>query len=420
MSSEVLLEHATSGHVSDSDVAIRVDSLGKCYRIYDKPEHRLWQGLFRGRKQFFREFWALRDVSFEVRRGETVGIIGRNGSGKSTLLQLICGTLTPTTGNTTVNGRVSALLELGAGFSPEFTGRENVYMNGTVLGLSHREIDERFGAIAAFADIGDFISQPVKTYSSGMYVRLAFAIAVAVDPDILIIDEALSVGDLAFQNKCMARIREMSARGATILFVSHDLSTSQVICHHAIWLDGGRVVRAGDPVQVCRDYYVASLGESARSLPAREVIPQQETGMARFTEARILDWSNDHSARFRVGDRLTVRFALHAIEALEPCVFALSIYRADGDWLIGQSSREAHIFWPACGQGEVLKGEAVFEGLSLAPGEYRIALAAFSQDLAICYGMTGILPGFSVVADYPTWGKFIHPVAWRPLPELRR
>lgn len=414
MSSEMLAD-ATLGRVNDADIAIRVDGLGKCYQIYDRPEHRLWQGLLRGRKQFFREFWALKDVSFEVRKGETVGIIGRNGSGKSTLLQMICGMLTPTAGTIHTEGRISALLELGAGFNPEFTGRENVFLNGALLGMTRQEIEARFDSIAGFADIGDFIDQPVKTYSSGMYVRLAFAIAVAADPDILVVDEALSVGDLAFQNKCMARIRGMSERGATILFVSHDLSTSQVICHRAIWLGGGRVMRAGDPVQVCREYYIASLGESARLLPAREVIPQQETGMARFTEARVVDWSSDRVARFRVGDPLTVRFALHALADLEPSVFAISIYRADGDWLIGQSSREAEVVWPGCKHGETLHGEAVFERLSLAPGEYRIALAAFSRDLSICYGMTGMLPGFSVVANYPTWGKFIHPVAWHAL-----
>jgi lipopolysaccharide transport system ATP-binding protein len=175
MSSSALATPVEPDLSADSDVVIRVENLSKCYQIYDKPQHRLFQGLFRGRKQFFREFWALKDVSFEVRRGETVGIIGRNGSGKSTLLQMICGTLTPTAGSIDVRGRVGALLELGAGFNPEFTGRENVYMSGAVLGLNKAEVDTRFDDIAAFADIGDFIEQPVKTYSSGMFVRLAFA-----------------------------------------------------------------------------------------------------------------------------------------------------------------------------------------------------------------------------------------------------
>src|ERR1700754_1036371 len=186
-----------------SEVEIRVSRLGKCYHVYEKPAHRLLQMLWRGRKNYFREFWAVEDVSFEIRRGETVGIIGRIGAGKSTLLQMICGTLNPSSGTIEVNGKVAALLELGAGFNPEFTGRENVYLAASLYGLSSAEVDARFAAIAAFADIGEFIEQPVKTYSSGMFVRLAFAVIAHVDADILVVDEALSVGDAYFQQKCM-------------------------------------------------------------------------------------------------------------------------------------------------------------------------------------------------------------------------
>ena len=204
-----------------SDVAIKVDNLCKCYQIYDKPRDRLFQMLMRGHRQYYREFWALTDVSFEIKRGETVGIIGRNGSGKSTLLQMVCGTLNPTSGSIQTSGRIAALLELGSGFNFEFTGRENVYMNGSVLGLSKEEIDACFDDIAAFADIGDFIEQPVKTYSSGMMVRLAFAVQATIEPDILIVDEALAVGDEKFQRKCFARLEALKARGTSILFVSH-------------------------------------------------------------------------------------------------------------------------------------------------------------------------------------------------------
>ena len=268
----------------------------------------------------------------------------------------------------------------------------------------------------AFADIGDHLEQPVKTYSSGMYMRLAFSIAVAVEPDILIVDEALSVGDFAFQNKCMARIRKMSDNGMTILFVSHDLSTTQVICKRVIWLDHGRLVKVGDPVQVSREYYIASLGNAADAMPKEEVITQQDTGLARFNELRVVNWSIQATPQFSVGEQVTIRFTLAALAALEPSIFGLSIYRADGDWLIGQSSREAAVVWPACRDGETIKGQITLDGLCLAPGDYRIALAAYSQDLAICYGMTGILPGFTVVANYPTWGKFIHPINWELLP----
>lgn len=235
--------------MSSSDIAIRVQNLSKCYPIYDAPRDRLkqfvvprLQGLV-GRKtakQYFREFWALRDVSFEVKKGETVGIIGRNGSGKSTLLQIICGTLNPTKGGVETRGRIAALLELGAGFNPEFTGRENVYLNAAVLGLSNEEIDTRFDEIAAFADIGDFIERPVKTYSSGMMVRLAFAVAIHVDPEILIVDEALSVGDAYFQAKCAHRIRSIISKGVTVLFVSHDTASVKSLCSRAILLDSGR------------------------------------------------------------------------------------------------------------------------------------------------------------------------------------
>src|SRR3990167_2532409 len=196
-----------------SETAIKITNLSKCYHIYDKPHDRLLQMLMRGRKQYYREFWALNDVSFEIKKGETVGIIGRNGSGKSTLLQMICGTLNPTKGQVETHGRIAALLELGSGFNPEFTGRENVYMNASVLGLSNEEIDARFDDIAAFADIGEFIEQPVKTYSSGMMVRLAFAVIAHVDADILVIDEALSVGDAFFTQKCMRFLRKFMEKG---------------------------------------------------------------------------------------------------------------------------------------------------------------------------------------------------------------
>jgi lipopolysaccharide transport system ATP-binding protein len=237
-----------------SEIAIKVEGLGKYYEIYDRPRDRLFQMLARGRKQFFHEFWALRNVSFEVMRGETVGIIGRNGSGKSTLLQLICGTLHPSLGDVMVNGRVAALLELGAGFNPEFSGRENVYLNGLLLGLSREEMAARFDAIAAFADIGEHLDQPVKTYSSGMYLRLAFAVAAHIEPDVLIVDEALAVGDIRFQNKCLRKLNEFRETGAAVLFVSHSPNVVEAFCDRVIWLDKGVMKAQGDPARLIRDY----------------------------------------------------------------------------------------------------------------------------------------------------------------------
>lgn len=233
--------------------AIEVRNLGKCYQVYNRPIDRLKQAACRGRRTFYREFWALRDVSFNVGRGETLGVIGRNGSGKSTLLQIICGTLAPTTGEVRVNGSVSALLELGAGFNKEFTGRENVYTAGAIRGLTRRQIDALFDKIADFADIGDFIDQPVKTYSSGMYVRLAFAVAAQVRPDILVVDEALAVGDVFFRQKCHAFMRDDLADTTKIL-VTHDLATISHHCDRAIVLHRGRSVFDGEPKDAVAHY----------------------------------------------------------------------------------------------------------------------------------------------------------------------
>lgn len=247
-----------------SDIAIKVQNLSKCYQIYDNPRDRLKQFIaprlqsltWQKPKQYFHEFWALRDVSFEVKKGETVGIIGRNGSGKSTLLQMICGTLYPTAGSVETSGKVAALLELGSGFNPEFTGRENVYLNASVLGLSIKEIDERFQDIVVFSDIGNFIEQPVKTYSSGMMVRLAFAVIAHVDADILIVDEALSVGDAFFTQKCMRFLREFMKTG-TVLFVSHDTVAVVNLCNKAILLNHGQLAEAGTPKDVIKHYLAA-------------------------------------------------------------------------------------------------------------------------------------------------------------------
>jgi len=247
------------------DIAIKLEGLSKCFQIYEQPHHRLLQGLFRGKKQYFNEFWALRNISFQVEKGETVGIIGRNGSGKSTLLQIICGTLTPTGGSVDTCGRVAALLELGSGFNPEFTGRENIYFNAAVLGLSKEEVDERYADIVAFADINQFMEQPVKTYSSGMYIRLAFAIIAHVNADILVIDEALAVGDTFFTQKCMRFLRGFMKTG-TVLFVSHDTAAVKNLCNRAIWLEQGKMLQEGSPKQICELYsqafYEAQQGKS--------------------------------------------------------------------------------------------------------------------------------------------------------------
>jgi homopolymeric O-antigen transport system ATP-binding protein len=272
-----------------SEFAITVENVAKHYVMFARPEDRLKQMVVprlerligRQPRRYFQDFAAVDDISFSVRRGETVGIIGRNGSGKSTMLQMICGTLQPTAGKITVNGRIAALLELGAGFNPEFTGRENVYLNAAILGLTRAETDARFDAIAGFADIGIFIDQPVKTYSSGMYVRLAFAVAINVEPDILVVDEALAVGDEAFQRKCFARIEQIRDRGATILFVSHGAQTIVQLCDRALLFDRGEMILDGRPKTVVNQYqrFINLSGEEAE--PVREEIRAMDGWAAR-------------------------------------------------------------------------------------------------------------------------------------------
>lgn len=275
-----------------SELSIEVRDLAKCYRIYKRPHDRLLQMLSMGRIRRFHEFWALRDVSFDVKKGESIGIVGTNGSGKSTLLQIICGTVAPTAGHVTVNGRISALLELGAGFNTEFSGRDNVFLNAAILGLSDDETRERYEEIVRFADIGAFIDEPVKTYSSGMFVRLAFAVAVNVDPDILVVDEALAVGDNLFQKRCFQKLEELMGRGVTLLFVSHDQETVRSLTNRALLLDNGRPVLFGGSGEVILEYrrllhqkesaYFASLvREATAASKAAEPVPQEAGADAR-------------------------------------------------------------------------------------------------------------------------------------------
>ena len=294
-------------------MAIRVSGLSKCFQLYDSPGHLLKQLLVgrmarlvgRTPPQYFREFWALKGLDFTVRRGETVGIVGRNGAGKSTLLQILCGTLTPTDGHVEIRGRVAALLELGAGFNPEFSGRENVYLNGAILGVSREEIARRFADIEAFADIGEFIDRPVKSYSSGMYVRLAFAVSACIDPDVLIVDEALAVGDAKFQAKCFRRFEELVSRGTTILLVTH--STEQITrhCDRAILLEGGVVHQEGPPRDVANTYLDLLFGVQRRDKPGKggKGSPSAGKGAAAGQDDAVADEaSNGDNAALRRPD----------------------------------------------------------------------------------------------------------------------
>jgi lipopolysaccharide transport system ATP-binding protein len=269
-----------------SEVAIAAHGLTKTFRIFGHPGDRIKHALSLGRLRYHQEFTAVQDVSFEIKKGESVGLIGRNGSGKSTLLQLICGILKPTSGSVEARGRVSALLELGAGFNPEFTGRENVYFHAAIMGIGREEMDHRFDDVAAFADIGEFIEQPVRTYSSGMYVRLAFAANVLCDPEIMIVDEALAVGDMAFQAKCMTALARMHARGATVLFVSHDLGTLKSLCSRGIYLEAGRIQEIGPAGEVAEHYVRRMRDETNTELAATSAPPGGGAPAATPVESR--------------------------------------------------------------------------------------------------------------------------------------
>jgi homopolymeric O-antigen transport system ATP-binding protein len=326
---------------SDREVAIRVENVGKHYLLYDRPQDRLKQMLFwRFGRTYGRGFWALRNISFTVYKGETVGIIGRNGSGKSTLLQIIAGTLQPTEGEAQVGGRVAALLELGSGFNPEFSGRENVFMNGAILGMSRAEMDQRFDEIAAFADIGAFIDQPVKLYSSGMAVRLAFAVQALLPKEILIVDEALSVGDMFFQAKCMARMKRLIDEGVTVLFVSHDVSSVKSLCNRAVLLDAGQMLDVDSADKVVEEYFAlkvqsdqalpasafaafvaadlligdnALLGDAFRPSPGfvkRAEFQRVQNGKAHFVQVQLLNERGDEIAYADYGQEVVLRMAI--------------------------------------------------------------------------------------------------------------
>jgi lipopolysaccharide transport system ATP-binding protein len=276
-----------------SEIAIKLEQIGKRYQLYEKPHDRLKQSIYprlqrlagKPPRQYYREFAALEDVSFEVRRGETVGIIGRNGSGKSTLLQIICGTLNASSGNVQVRGRIAALLELGAGFNLDFTGRENIRMSCALLGLSESEADDLFDDIASFADIGDFIEQPVKTYSSGMFVRLAFAVNIVTRPDIMVVDEALAVGDMSFQAKCTTALRRIQEAGATVLFVSHDIGTVKNLCTRAVYLERGKVKAIGQAPDIA-ELYVRDIREEMNARQSMEASASKVLGRGPTSEDR--------------------------------------------------------------------------------------------------------------------------------------
>ena len=319
--------------ISQSNLAISVKNLSKCYQIYDAPIDRLKQFVLPklqkifgvNVKSYYKEFWAVNDISFSVLKGETVGIIGRNGSGKSTLLQMICGTLTPTLGDIETHGRVAALLELGAGFNPEFTGKENIYLNASVLGLSKKQIDEKLQDIIDFADIGAFVDQPVKTYSSGMVVRLAFAVQSQVDPDILIVDEALAVGDAKFQAKCFERLRQLKMKGTSILLVTHSGEQIVTHCTKAVLLNAGAQIAIGEPKDIVNRYMDLlfgkdkTLAENNADSNIPEIVSSNEYGLSVTEDIfKTRRAYNEHEYRWGDGKATILDFYLASNNAVYP------------------------------------------------------------------------------------------------------
>jgi ABC-type polysaccharide/polyol phosphate transport system ATPase subunit len=340
-------------------------------------------GLFSGE-----ELWALRDVSFDLSRGRMIGIVGSNGSGKSTLLKVLGGILKPTTGQVSVRGRVSALIELGAGFHPEFTGRENIYVNGVLLGLSRAEIRARFDEIVAFAGLEPFVDNPVKTYSSGMYMRLGFAIAVTVDPDILLIDEVLAVGDEAFQHRCVGKIQEFKARGKTIVLVSHDLSSIERLCDEAVWLDGGRLHARGETREVVGQYLDHVAREEARALGIEhaqaEAIARAGTAArwgtqeVELTRVRLSDREGRERYLFETGEPCTLHLAFRAHRPVEDPVFGIGVFRKDGVCCYGTNTAvDGLALGKVDGEGEVT---VEIERLDLIEGEYLLDVAVHGRD----------------------------------------
>ncbi|MCY7364997.1 MAG: ABC transporter ATP-binding protein [Frankiaceae bacterium] len=353
----------------DRGAAVRVEGVSKRFRLYQERNQTLKAAMMRGGRATYEDFWALRDVSFEIPTGGVFGLIGQNGSGKSTLLKCMAKILTPDEGRITVNGKISALLELGAGFHQELSGRENVYLNGSILGLSRKEIDRKFDEIVDFAGLDQFIDTPVKNYSSGMYVRLGFSVAINVDPDVLLVDEVLAVGDEAFQRKCDEKFADLRDAGKTIIVVSHSLSTVRTMCDEAAWLEHGVVKEIGVPGLLIEKYVenthverVAAEGGGSR----------WGTGQARVEKVELLDEHGDPVLRVRAGAPATLRFHYETQGPIVKPVFGFGIHRIDGTHATGVNSRETIVPDRIEGTGHV---DFAMAALPLVQGSYDVTVA---------------------------------------------
>ena len=410
---------------------IEVKNLNKIYRLYDKPSDRLIESLGLSRHPRSREHRALSDVSFSVKKGESIGIIGTNGSGKSTILKIITGVLAKTSGELQVNGRISALLELGAGFNMEYTGIENVYLNGTMMGFSKEEIDARLEGILEFADIGDFATEPVKTYSSGMFVRLAFAVAINIDPEILIVDEALSVGDVFFQMKCFHKFEEFKQQGKTILFVSHDLSSIEKYCDRVILLNKGVKLAEGIPKDMINMYKKLMVGqldtETLQTVSEKSALTSQDAPKGSWREhftvndqvidygerqAEIVDFAViDNSGAFsdilQKGQPFSVKVKIRFHETVKDPIFTFTIKNPKGTDITGTNTMYERVETGVCEEGEE-RIVTFSQNMDLQGGSYLISVGCtgYRKDTFVVYHRLYDLIGITVISDKNTVGFF--------------
>jgi ABC-type polysaccharide/polyol phosphate transport system ATPase subunit len=368
-----------------SESAVLARDLSKAYLMYDRPIDRLLD-LALPYKKRYREFYAVRNVYLDIPRGTTVGIIGENGAGKSTLLKLLTGITRPTSGEVRVQGRIASLLELGAGFHPEFSGKENIHLNCSVLGMSDEEIAERYPKIVEFSELGEFIDRPVKTYSSGMYVRLGFSVASSVDPDILMIDEALSVGDEHFKGKCINRLNEFREQGKTTIFVSHDMGAVKTMCRHVVLMDKGEILEQGTAEQVADEYLKRAHARGSERLSAinlgASAYPRWGSGEIETLDVEMLGADGRARVVFETGDPFTVRVRYRVHKTARKPVFGLGLYRSDGTYVNGSNHhwRDHPIEIAAVEAGEEGEARMAFDALPLLAGQYYLTTFVYDHD----------------------------------------
>lgn len=400
-----------------SDVVIKVEKLSKVYKLYDKPIDRMKESLSFTKKKYNREYYALNNISFEIKKGETIGIIGTNGSGKSTLLKIITGVLTPSMGRLEVNGKISALLELGAGFNPEYTGLENIYLNGTMMGYAKEEMGKKVKPIMDFADIGEFINQPVKTYSSGMFARLAFAVAINVEPDILIVDEALSVGDTRFQIKCMDKMKQMMEGGTTVLFVSHDTNAIRRFCMKAIWINNGVMKEIGEVNRVADKYLdFLKCGEIKYENMQKETIEIKSfvpgDNIAEIIDFRILDRFNNEVNEVKLDEYLKIDVVYDVYdENIKHPVLGITLKSIDDDYVCGLNTLLDKISIPWKYGRNKFQLEYIY-GIRAIGGKYYFDTALFEETATIPIQYVSRIKDITVISDYIGEGKYIVPHVW--------